>query len=123
MLISLQDAEISFGGTTVLTGINGDVQDNSRIGLIGANGAGKSTLLNMICGKLETEKGIISRKSGLQIGYLQQNSGLQSGNTIKEEMRSVFAPLLKAKEELDDIHLAMADCKEDSEEFQVLAKE
>ncbi len=123
MLISLQDAEISFGGTTVLTEISGEVQDNSRIGLIGPNGAGKSTLLNMICGSLETEKGVISRKSGLQIGYLQQNSGLQSGNTIREEMRSVFAPLLKAKEELDDIHLAMADCQEDSEEFRALAKE
>lgn len=123
MLISLQDAGISFGGTAVLTGISGDVQENSRIGLIGVNGAGKSTLLNLICGELETETGAVSRKSNLRIGYLKQNSGLQSGNTIREEMRSVFALLLKAKEELDDIHLAMADCKEDSEEFRALAKE
>ena len=123
MLISLQDAEISFGGTIVLTEISGDVQENSRIGLIGANGAGKSTLLNLICGILETEKGFISRKPNLPIGYLQQNSGLISGNTIREEMRSVFASLLKVKEELSDLHLAMADCKENSEKFQALARE
>ena len=82
MLLSLQDIGISFSGNTILEHISGDVQEASRIGLIGANGAGKSTLLNMICGDLENEWGEISRRSGLVIGYLRQNSGL-SGSSLR----------------------------------------
>lgn len=113
MLISLQDAGISFGGNTILENITAEVQENSRIGLIGANGSGKSTLLNLICGNLETETGEIFKKPNLRIGYLKQNSGLISENTVFAEMLSVFAPILKVKEELDDLRLKMADFPED----------
>ena len=76
MLLSMQDIGVSFAGNTILEHITASVQEDSRIGLIGANGAGKSTLLNMITGALENEWGEISRKPMLNIGYLRQNSGL-----------------------------------------------
>jgi len=123
MLVSLQNAGISFGGNVVLEEITSDIKENSRIGLIGANGCGKSTLLNLICGELESETGEISKKPNLQIGYLKQNSGLTSGNTIFDEMRSVFAPILKVKEELEDLRLSMADCNENSDKFKILSAE
>lgn len=91
-------------------GITAEIQENSRIGLIGANGAGKSTLLNTICGIQEYETGEINRKSGLNIGYLKQNSGLSGENTIRDEMRLVFAPVLKAGEEMGRLHGEMAAC-------------
>ncbi len=123
MLVSLQNAGISFGGNVVLEGISSDIKENSRIGLIGANGCGKSTLLNLISGELESETGDIAKKPNLQIGYLKQNSGLKSGNTVFNEMRSVFAPILKVKDELDDLRLMMADCSENTDEFKKLSKE
>ncbi len=123
MLVSLQDAGISFGGNVVLEGISSDIRENSRIGLIGANGCGKSTLLNLISGELESETGEIARKPNLQIGYLKQNSGLKSGNTVFNEMRSVFAPILKVKDELEDLRLLMADCNENTDEFKKLSAE
>ena len=95
MLLSMQDIGVSFSGNTSLEHIDGDVQENSRIGLIGANGAGKSTLLNMICGSLDNEWGEISRRADLNIGYLRQNSGLSGENTIIQVMRRVFEPVLK----------------------------
>ena len=64
MLLSLQDIGISFSGNTILEHISGDVQEASRIGLIGANGAGKSTLLNMICGDLEMNGGRFPAEAG-----------------------------------------------------------
>ncbi|MCI8601462.1 MAG: ABC-F family ATP-binding cassette domain-containing protein [Oscillospiraceae bacterium] len=123
MLLSLQDIGISFSGNTILEHISGDVQEASRIGLIGANGAGKSTLLNMICGDLENEWGEISRRSGLVIGYLRQNSGLSGSSTILQEMQKPFAALLKAKEELDDLRLGLADVPPSSGEYHRLAEE
>ena len=123
MLVSLQDVGVSFGATPVLEGITAEIQENSRIGLIGANGAGKSTLLNTICGIQEYESGEINRKFGLNIGYLKQNSGLSGENTIWEEMRLVFAPVLKAQEEMERLHGEMADCPPDSPEYKALSRE
>ncbi len=123
MLISLKDVGVSFGSTVIFEGVTAQVQENSRIGLIGANGAGKSTLLNTICGSQDYEKGELDRKSGLNIGYLRQNSGLSSGNTIEQEMRLVFAPVLKAKEEMERLRLDLSECRPDSEEYRVLSQE
>ena len=123
MLISLQDIGISFSGNTILEHITADVQEDSRIGLIGANGAGKSTLLNMLTGELENETGEIYRKPMLGVGYLHQNSGLVGENTIRREMRSVFQPVLDAKQKLDDLQLDMGQLDPASPEYHEKAEE
>ncbi len=123
MLVSLQEIGVSFGSTVIFGGVTAEVQENSRIGLIGANGAGKSTLLNTICGDQEYETGELDRKKDLNIGYLRQNSGLTGSNTIQAEMRSVFAPVLKAREQMDALHLDLAECKPDSEEYRRISAE
>ena len=123
MLLSLQDIGVSFAGNTILEHITASVQEDSRIGLIGANGAGKSTLLNMITGALENEWGEISRKPMLNIGYLRQNSGLEGSNTIRAEMRTVFSEVLAARQKMDDLQIEMGQCKPDSPEYRKFAAE
>jgi branched-chain amino acid transport system ATP-binding protein len=46
-----------FGGFVALDGIELEVQQGERLGLIGPNGSGKSTLVNCICGTLQNEQG------------------------------------------------------------------
>ncbi len=123
MLVSLQEVGVSFGAVTILKDVTAEVQENSRIGLIGANGAGKSTLLNTICGIQEYETGEISRKPSLNIGYLKQNSGLSGSNTIWDEMRSVFQPILEAQQQMERLRDQIANCEPDSEEYRVLSRE
>ncbi|WIM10293.1 ABC transporter ATP-binding protein [Enhydrobacter sp.] len=48
-----------FGGFTALQGIDLDVQEGERVGLIGPNGSGKSTLVNCICGTLRHDLGSV----------------------------------------------------------------
>jgi branched-chain amino acid transport system ATP-binding protein len=48
-----------FGGFVALDGIELEVQDGERLGLIGPNGSGKSTLVNCICGTLQNEMGSV----------------------------------------------------------------
>ena len=48
-----------FGGFTALQGIDLDVQEGERLGLIGPNGSGKSTLVNCICGTLRHDLGSV----------------------------------------------------------------
>jgi branched-chain amino acid transport system ATP-binding protein len=48
-----------FGGFIALEGIDLDVGQGERLGLIGPNGSGKSTLVNCICGTLHNETGTV----------------------------------------------------------------
>jgi branched-chain amino acid transport system ATP-binding protein len=48
-----------FGGFVALDGIDLDVREGERLGLIGPNGSGKSTLVNCICGTLHNEIGSV----------------------------------------------------------------
>ena len=49
-----------FGGFTALNGIDFDLQDRERVGLIGPNGSGKSTFVNCLTGALHPEEGSVA---------------------------------------------------------------
>lgn len=89
--------------------------------MIGVNGAGKSTLLSLICGELEPDEGAVSIGENARIGYLKQNSGLESGNTIFEEMQSVFAPLLEAQRRMQELSRRMQGAS--GQEYQELSQQ
>ena len=107
MLVSLENAAKSFGAEEIFYGVTASVEPGDRIGLIGANGAGKTTLLGVLTGELEADEGSVSRQRGVTIGYLKQNSGLDYTNSIREEMRSVFAETLALEARMNDLTARM----------------
>ena len=121
MLLAATELTKSFGDKLILDNVSFSIEEGERIGLIGVNGAGKSTLLNLLTGKYEADSGEIARGSTLSLGYLEQNSGLESGNTILDEMLSVFAPLLKAEEELRRLEGEMSSLSHDDPRHEALA--
>ena len=125
MVLSIEQVNKSFGANVVLQDITAKIEDNDRIGLIGVNGAGKSTLLNLIVGDLHPDTGVISIANGATIGFLRQNSGLSSENTIWEEMRSVFQPILEMEQRLRRLEQEMAGLNIDHEgnTYRALAEE
>lgn len=109
MLLQASGIGKSYGSTVILSNIHLQVNDRERIGLVGANGAGKSTLLRILAGESSYDEGQLFLAKGITIGYLAQNSGLQSDRTIVHEMRSVFSGLLAMEEELRELENRMAD--------------
>lgn len=107
MLVSLDKVNKMFGDKTVLDNVSVTIEDKDRIGLVGANGIGKSTLLNVITGKLFCDGGSVYTKDGITIGFLEQNSGLDSNNTIYEEMLSVFKETLDLKDKIERLSLEL----------------
>ncbi|MBV6486118.1 MAG: ABC transporter ATP-binding protein [Pseudorhodoplanes sp.] len=59
-LLRVENVGKRFGGFIALEGINLDVANGERLGLIGPNGSGKSTLVNCLCGTLRNEIGRVS---------------------------------------------------------------
>lgn len=106
MLVSLNNINKFFNGNQILKNISLTIDENDKIGLVGNNGCGKSTLLKILTGRLEAEKdSVISVASKTTIGYLEQMGGLNSENTVIEEMRKVFEPINKAIDRLREIEL------------------
>src|SRR5262245_62383495 len=58
-LLQVKGVSKRFGGFVALDGIDLDVAQGERLGLIGPNGSGKSTLVNCICGTLQNETGSV----------------------------------------------------------------
>ena len=90
MLISTENLTFGFGGETLLENISFSLNEGDRVGLIGGNGEGKTTLIRLILSQLQAESGTLFIKNGIRIGYLAQNGGYDSDNTVFEEMREVF---------------------------------
>ncbi|MGN7455584.1 ABC-F family ATP-binding cassette domain-containing protein [Paenibacillus pasadenensis] len=120
MLLQVNDLTKSYGITTILSGITFQIQERERVGLVGVNGAGKSTLLQILAGQMSSDSGVIHRAKETRVGYLAQNSGLQSERSIIEEMRAVFGPLLEAEQELRQLERDIADpaLHEDDKRYQ-----
>lgn len=109
MLLQASDITKLYGITTVLGGVHLQILERDRIGLVGVNGAGKSTLLQILANEITPDRGQIFKAKETTIGYLAQNSGLQSHRTIWEEMLDVFSHLTEAEQELRRMEQQIAD--------------
>ncbi|EAE4838678.1 ABC transporter ATP-binding protein, partial [Listeria monocytogenes] len=106
----------------ILDNIKLEVKTGDRIALVGRNGAGKSTLLKIIAGKMSYDGGTISKPKSVEIGYLAQNTGLESSKTIWDEMLSVFDSLRKMEADLRKMELRLGEPElyNDPEKYQAL---
>lgn len=114
MLLNVEHLYKYFNGQALLKDINFTVEDREAVGLIGINGCGKSTLLNIITGSEGYDKtpeglGSVNIAGKASIGFLKQNSGLNSELTIGEEMKNAFAPLLETLDKMKVLEKKMAD--------------
>ncbi|MBE7014761.1 MAG: ABC-F family ATP-binding cassette domain-containing protein [Ruminococcaceae bacterium] len=114
MILEVKDLLKTFSGEVILENINFKIEDNDRIGLIGANGCGKSTLLNMLTENLSYDEGEIIYHNK-EIGYLKQNPEFETDKTIIDEVRSVFCDLLSIEKELKEIYNTISVTKDEKE--------
>lgn len=110
MLVSLTNINKFYNGNQVLNNVSLTIDENDRIGLVGVNGCGKSTLLKIITGSVAPDRfterdGIVSMAAKTSVGYLEQMGGLNSENTVIDEMRSVFEPVHRAIDRLREIEI------------------
>lgn len=99
----------SFGVEPILSNIKLDIQTGERMALVGRNGAGKSTLLKIIAGQISFDSGEVMTPKGVEIGYLAQDTGLESSLSIWDEMLTVFEPLRKMEKHIRHMEQQMSD--------------
>jgi ATP-binding cassette subfamily F protein 3 len=126
-MILLQINQLSkyFGADPILSNIKLEVQTRDKIAIVGRNGAGKSTLLKIISGAMSYDSGDIIKPKDVSIGYLAQDTGLESQLSIWEEMNLVFKELQLMEKEMRNLEQRMAtvDPTIESHRFEQLLKE
>ncbi|RXT05192.1 ribosomal protection-like ABC-F family protein [Ammoniphilus sp. CFH 90114] len=122
ILLQAVDISKSFAAEPILSGINLQIQTGERIGLVGVNGAGKSTLLKIITGQFLPDTGDIRKGKDVQLGYLAQDSGLESVKTIWDEMISVFSSLRNMENDLRALESKMGDPMPEKDYEQLLSQ-
>jgi ATP-binding cassette subfamily F protein 3 len=91
---------LNFGDFVLLQNISFNIHDTDKVGIVGVNGAGKSTLFKIICGSITPDSGDVFLSKGQKIGYLEQNSGLNSSNTILNELLLAYSDLIAMESRL-----------------------
>lgn len=123
LLLQTNNVERRFGADVLFHNVNMQIDEHSRTALVGRNGAGKTTLLRMIAGITEPDEGTISKTRGLSIGYLAQDQGLDSQNTIWAELDSVFAPLHQMEKSIHQLENKLATLDSTTDDYQNVIKE
>ncbi|QED46380.1 ABC-F family ATP-binding cassette domain-containing protein [Cytobacillus dafuensis] len=109
ILLQVNQLIKNFGAEVILSNIKLEVQTRDRIALVGRNGAGKSTLLKIIAGQMSHDSGDIIKPKEVEIGYLAQNTGLESERSIWDEMLTVFDHLQKLEKNLRRLEERMSE--------------
>jgi ATP-binding cassette, subfamily F, member 3 len=125
ILLQVNQLAKYYGADLILSNIKLELQTRDRVALVGRNGAGKSTLLKIIAGHLSHDSGEIIKPKDVSIGYLAQNTGLESNLSIWEEMLTVFSDLRTMERSLRRLEEQMADPQtlEDHSKYERILKE
>ena len=84
----------------VLKNVSFHIEDHEKAAIVGINGAGKTTLLRIIVGEITPDDGQVVLAKDKTLGYLAQNSTVDTSHTIYEELLSVKADLLRLEEKI-----------------------
>jgi ATP-binding cassette, subfamily F, member 3 len=125
ILLQVNQLAKYYGADQILSNIKLELQTRDRVALVGRNGAGKSTLLKIIAGHLSHDGGEIIKPKGVSIGYLAQNTGLESNLSIWDEMLTVFESLRSMEKTLRQLEVSMSDpaAMEDNARYDRILKE
>ena len=103
--LTRRDLTKSFGGRTVVRGVNLEIASGEVVGLLGPNGAGKTTTFSMVVGLTAPDSGrvlldgadvtddpmyIRARKG---IGYLPQEASIFRGLTVEQNILAILETL------------------------------
>lgn len=105
MILSCQNISKTFAEKEILKQISFHIEDYEKAAIVGINGAGKTTLLKIIVGELQADIGLVVLSKDKTMGYLSQDSAVNTTNTIYEEVLSV-------KQNLVDLEQTMHDCEQ-----------
>ena len=112
-ILTVEKLSHGFGGREIFEDVSFRLLKGEHIGLVGANGEGKSTFMKIITNTLEPDEGKIIWSSKVKVGYLDQHTVLEKGQTITDVLKKAYDDLFVMEQAITDAYMKMEDCTED----------
>ncbi|HHV99572.1 MAG TPA: ABC-F type ribosomal protection protein [Clostridiaceae bacterium] len=122
IVLSCSNISLSFGTDQILEDVSFNVSHDDRVGLVGVNGAGKSTLFKILAEELQPDRGEIFTAKGSRIGYLEQNSFLESDKTLWDELISCYSEIIDMEKHIRQLEKEIS-IEKDSQRLSYIMKE
>ena len=103
-LLTLQNVSKSFGERVLFENVSFSIENNTKMGFIGANGVGKTTLFRTITGE-EDFDGNIVKSAELKIGVMEQTPPSSESLTAYDYTLEVFSRFFEIEKEMELIRL------------------
>lgn len=103
LVLSCSNLSKAFGIDPILEDISFNVENGDKIGVVGLNGTGKTTLFNILAGEMSKDSGEIYIQKDTKIGYLKQNTSIESESTVFDETLTIFESLIEMEKDLRNL--------------------
>lgn len=115
MTLLVQAAEVSYahGANQIFEGVTFEIREGDRLALIGENGAGKSTLFRLMARELTPQRGAVTHRRNLTVGYLSQHSSIEPSLTIREAVAQAGGDPSAVENRLRELEAQMAEPLDD----------
>lgn len=122
-ILNVEHLSHGFGDRAIFDDVSFRLLKGEHIGLIGANGEGKSTFMSIITDKLMPDAGKIEWAKNVRVGYLDQHTKLEAGQSIRDVLKSAFDFLLEQEARMTVICDEMGDPDIDPDHMNELLEE
>ncbi len=96
-------------GENLLEDLSFDIQEGECVAIIGRNGCGKTTLFKILTGEMDYDEGEVYVNPNKKLGLISQIPRFPVGYTVEDVLRSAFTELIRCKEKMGVLELAMAN--------------
>ncbi len=121
LIAQFSEVSKSFGSQDVVDNIHWQIQDRSRVALVGRNGAGKTTLFRLLTGELEVDRGNIWRQKGAVIAAMEQEVRVDDRRTLRDEAAEGLEHVKRLHREFEEVTHQMGELREgDPESEEIL---
>ncbi len=99
--LSVRNLTMTFIERNLFTDVSFDIENNDKVGFIGANGVGKTTLFKILNGEISPTSGNVTFEKNTRVGYMEQHACNNPRIDVYHELLSVFDYLKEMEHEIN----------------------
>lgn len=101
--LSVRNLTMTFIERNLFTDVSFDIENNDKVGFIGANGVGKTTLFKILNGEISPTSGTVTFEKNTRVGYMEQHACNNPRIDVYSELLSVFDYLADMEKEISAV--------------------
>ena len=100
-ILGAHNLQLHYADIEIFSDVTLQVDDCSRIGIVGQNGSGKTSLINVLLGQQNFDRGNVFVTEGLKIGYVPQMPLTQGTGTLRDQIMETFADIIALESKIE----------------------